>query len=76
MYNSDMTELPVNPNRGRHDTRQKGVSGALPVGVCLAVSGHLGACRGLEELVDIGIAQLPVAAHVPEVTAPDPPIPL
>ena len=40
----------------------------------LAVSCHLGACRGLEELVDIGVAQLPVAsvsAHVPEVVAAD-----
>ena len=26
-------ELPVNPPRGRHDTRQKGVCGALPVGI-------------------------------------------
>ena len=49
-------ELPVNPTRGRHDTRQKGVCGALPVGICLAVPCHLGACRGLEELVDVGVA--------------------
>ena len=62
-------ELPVNPTRGRHDTRQKGVCGALPVGICLAVPCHLGACSGLEELVDIGIAQLPVEVHVPEVIA-------
>jgi hypothetical protein len=62
-------ELPVNPTRGRHDTRQKGVFGALPVGICLAVPCHFGACSGLEELVDIGVAQLPVAAYVPEVVA-------
>ena len=30
-------ELPMNPTRGRHDTRQKGVCGALLVGICLAV---------------------------------------
>ena len=30
---------------------------------------HLGAFCGLEELVDIGVAQLHVAAHVPEVVA-------
>ena len=47
-----------NPTRGRHDTRQKGVCGARPVGVGLAVPCHLGACRFLEELVDIGVAQL------------------
>ena len=34
------------------DTRQKGVCGALPVGIRLAVRCHFGACRGLEELVD------------------------
>ena len=28
-------ELPVNPPRGRHATRQKGVCGALPVGIRL-----------------------------------------
>jgi hypothetical protein len=55
-------ELPVNPPRGRHDTRQKGVCGALPVGIRLAIPGHLGARSGLEELVDIVVAQLPVAA--------------
>ena len=64
-------ELPVNPTRGRNDTRQKSVGGALPVGICLAVPCPLGACRGLEELVDIRVAQLPVAAHVPEVVAAD-----
>ena len=62
-------ELPVNPTRGRHDIRQKGVCGALPVGISLAIQCHLGARRGLEELVDIGVAQLPVAAHVPELVA-------
>ena len=61
-------ELPMNPTRGRHDTRQKGVCGAL-IGICLAVPRHLGACRGLEELVDIGVAQLTIAAHVPGVVA-------
>ena len=63
-----LQELPVNPPRGRHDTRQKGVCGALPVGICLAVR----ASSGLEELVDIGVAQLPVAADVPEVVAAEP----
>jgi hypothetical protein len=58
----EATELPVNPTRGRHDTMQKGVCGA-------AVPCHLGARRGLGGLVDIGVAQLPVAAHVPEVVA-------
>lgn len=46
-------ELPVNPPRGRHATRQKGVCGALPVGIRLAIPGHLGARSGLEELVPI-----------------------
>ena len=62
-------ELPVNSTRGRHDTRQKRVYGAGPVGVGLARPCHLGACRGLEELVDIAATQLPVAAHVPEAVA-------
>jgi hypothetical protein len=62
-------ELPVNAPRGRHDTRQKGVCGALPVGIRLAIRCHLGARSGLEELVDIGVAQLPVAANVPAVVA-------
>ena len=52
-----------NPTRGRHDTRQKGVCGDRPVGIGLAVPCHLGACRFLEELVDIGVALLPVAAQ-------------
>ena len=64
-----LQELPVNPPRGRHDTRQKGVCGALPVGIRLAIPGHLGARSGLEELVDIVVAQLPVAANVPAVVA-------
>ena len=62
-------ELAVNPTRGRHDTRQKGIGGAWSFGVSLAVSCKLGACHGFEELVDIEVAQLPVAAHVPEVLA-------
>ena len=62
-------EHPVNPTRCRHDTRQKGVCGARPVGIGFAVPGHLDARRCLEEPVDIGVAQLPVAAHVPEVVA-------
>ena len=36
-------ELPVNAARGRHDTRQKGVCGALQVGIRLAIPCHLGA---------------------------------
>ena len=59
----------MNPPRGRHHTRQEGVGGALPVGICLAVPRHLGARSGLKELVDIGVAQLSVAAHVREVVA-------
>ena len=59
----------MNPPRGGHDARQKGVGGARPCGICLAVSCHLGACRGLEELVDIGVVQLPVAGDVPAVVA-------
>ena len=62
-------ELPVNPTRGRHDTGQEGISGAQPVGIGLAIPCHLGALRGLEELVDIGVEQLPVVAHVREVVA-------
>lgn len=62
-------ELPVNPPRGRHDTRQKGVCGALPVGIRLAIPCHLSARSGLVELVDIVVAQLPVAANVPAVVA-------
>jgi hypothetical protein len=62
-------ELPVNPPRCRHDTRQKGVCGALPVSIRRAIPCHLGARSGLEELVDIVVAQLPVAANVPEVVA-------
>jgi hypothetical protein len=37
---------------------------AQQVGISLALPSHLGARRGLEELVDIGVAQLLVAAHV------------
>ena len=57
----------MNPTRARHDARQKGVCSALPVGICLAVPCHLGAFRGLEYHVGIGVAQLPIMAHVPEV---------
>ena len=57
-------ELPVNPSRGGHDARQKGVGGARPGGICLAVTRHLDARSGLKELVDIGVAQLPVAGDV------------
>ena len=39
------------------------------VGTCLAEPRHLGARSGLEELVDIGVAQLSTVAHVPEVGA-------
>ena len=56
-------ELPVNPPRGRHDTRQKGVCGALQVVIRLVIPGHLGARSGLEELIDIVVAQLPVAVR-------------
>ena len=59
----------MNPTLGRHDTRQKGVGGALPVGICLAVQRHLGTRSGLKDLVDIGVAQLPVASGVPAVVA-------
>ena len=70
MHVEEAQELPVNPTRGQHDTRQKAVCGARQkVGICLAVSCHLGACCGLAELVGIGVAHLPVAAHVPEVVA-------
>ena len=62
-------ELPVNAPRGRHDARQEGVCGALPVGIRLAIPCHLGARRGLEELVDVVVAQLPVAVKVPTVVA-------
>ena len=62
-------ELPVNAPRGRHDTRQEGVCGARPIGIRLAVPCHLGARSGLEELVDIVVAELPVAANVPAVVA-------
>ena len=57
-------ELPVNPSRGGHDAGQKGVGGARPVGICLAVARHLGARSCLKELVDIRVAQLPVAGDV------------
>ena len=36
-------------------------------GIGLATPSHLGACRGLEELVGAGVEQLPVAAHVREI---------
>ena len=35
----------------------------------ITIPRHLKARRVLEELVDVGVAQLPVAAHVPEVVA-------
>ena len=41
----------------KHETRQKVVCGALPVGICLTVPCQLGACRGLEELVDAGVTR-------------------
>ena len=59
-------ELPVNAPRGRHDTRQEGVCGALPVGIRLTIPCHLGARRGLEELVDVVVAQLPVVEDTNE----------
>ena len=59
----------MNAPLGRHDTRQKGVCGARPVGIRLTIPCHLGARRGLEELVDVVVAQLPVAVKVPAVVA-------
>ena len=59
----------MNLTRGRHDTRQKGIGGAWSFGVSLAVSCKLGACHCFEELVDIEVAQLPVAAHVLKIVA-------
>ena len=40
--------------------------------ISLAVPRHLGARSGLKELVDIGVAQLPVACNVPAVVAREP----
>ena len=62
-------ELPVNPPRGGHDARQKGVLGARPGGISVTVPIHLGERSGLKELVDIGVAQLPVAGDVLPVVA-------
>jgi hypothetical protein len=62
-------ELLVNSTRGRHHAGQKGVSDTLPAGIGLAIPCHLGARRGLETLVDIGVAELPIAAHVRDVVA-------
>ena len=45
-------KLPVNPTRCRHDTNQKGLCGARPVGIGLAVPWHLGARRGREDPPD------------------------
>ena len=59
----------MNAPRGRHDARQKGVCGALPVGIHLTIPCHLVERRGLEELVDVVVAQLPVAVKVPAVVA-------
>jgi hypothetical protein len=52
-YVEEAQELPVNLTSGRHDTRQTVVGGTRPGGVGLALPCHLGACRGLEELVDM-----------------------
>ena len=57
-------ELSVNPPRGGHDARQKGVGGARAVGISVTIPFHLGVCSGLEELVDVAVAQLPVAGDV------------
>jgi hypothetical protein len=61
--------LRVNPARGRHGAGQKGASSARSAGRGVTILRHLGARFGLEELVDIGVAELPVAAHVREVVA-------
>ena len=53
------------------DAGQKGVSSARSVGIGVTIPCHLGVRRVLEELVDIRVAQLPVAAHVREVVAAD-----
>ena len=34
---------------------------ARSVGICITVPRHLGACRGLEDLVDIGVAKLTIS---------------
>ena len=52
-----------------YERELKGVCGALPVGIRLTIPCHLGARRGLEELVDVVVAQLPVADKVPAVVA-------
>ena len=57
-------ELSVNPPRGGHDARQKGVGGARAVGISVTIPLHLGARSGLEDLVDVAVAQLPVAGDV------------
>ena len=59
----------MNPTRGKHDTGQEGVSSARQVGIAITIPCHLDARLGLEELVDVGVAQLPVAAHARDILA-------
>ena len=63
-YVEEAQELPVIRITDRHDTRQKDVGNARSCGVGLAVPCHLGACRGLEELVDIAGLRASQAAGV------------
>jgi hypothetical protein len=55
--------------RSRHDAGQKGISSARSVGIGVAIRRDIGALRRLEELIDIGTAQLHIAAHIREVVA-------
>ena len=62
-------QLPVNPTRGRHGTRQEGIDSSRTVGVAVTILRHLILRCVLQEPVDIRVAWLTVAAHVREMVA-------
>ena len=62
-------ELAVDAPGSAHDARQEGVGDTRPRGVGLPVAMHLGPRCRLEELVWLGMPELPVAADVDHVVA-------
>jgi hypothetical protein len=62
-------ELAVDAPGGAHYARQEGVGNTGPRGVGLPVATHLGPRCRLEELVWLGVPELPVEADVDHVVA-------
>ena len=62
-------ELAVDAPGCAHDAREEGVGNTCPRGVGLPVATHLGPRCRLEELVWLGVPELPVEADVDHVVA-------